>query len=244
MSTLTLHLDQFEGPLDLLLFLVGKAKIDIKDIFISDITEQYIAAVNAANTLDMDDASDFIRMASTLLQIKSRALLPRPEPLTEDDPEVLLIRQLEEYAALKEVAQEMKGFEAAAAKIYEKLPEEYPLPPQTFELTGLSLEGLTLAFANVLERFAERNAYEALPTSRSITREEYTVPQLMGRILKELRHHSVSFVSLLSEDTATRQEVVTLFLAVLELLRTGKIECKQNHTYDDIIIQKTVEGRR
>lgn len=239
MSTLTLHLDQFEGPLDLLLFLVGKAKIDIKDIFISDITEQYIAAINAQNAWDMDDASDFIRMASTLLQIKSRALLPRQEPLPDDDPEMILIHQLEEYAALKEVAQEMKGFETAAAKIHEKLPEEYPLPPLTFELTGLSLEGLTEAFANVLARLAEKNAFDALPTTRRIVREEFTVPQLMGRIMNELRHHSVRFVSLLSEEMATREEVVTLFLAVLELLRTGKILCKQNKTYDDIIIRKT-----
>ena len=94
---LTLHLNQFDGPLDLLLFLIGKAKIDIKDIFVSQVTDQYIESVREAESLDMEDASAFIAMAATLIEIKSRSLLPKPqEENDEEDPEKLLIRQLEE----------------------------------------------------------------------------------------------------------------------------------------------------
>ena len=90
---LTLHLKDFDGPLDMLLFLIGKAKIDIKDIFVSEVTDQYIQSVQSAPDLDMDDGSAFISMAATLLEIISRALLPKPPKEDEEDPEQALIRQ-------------------------------------------------------------------------------------------------------------------------------------------------------
>ena len=95
---MTFQLKDFDGPLDLLLHLIGKAQVDIKDIFVSEITDQYIESVRNAPDLDMDDATDFLVMAATLLEIKSRAMLPKPPKLEEDeeDPEEALIRQLEE----------------------------------------------------------------------------------------------------------------------------------------------------
>ena len=136
-------LKEFDGPLDLLLTLIGKAQIDIRDIFVSEITDQYLDIVRNAPDLDMDEASDFLLMAATLLEIKSRAMLPRP-PKTEDetDPETELIRRLEEYKLFRETAESMKAFENAAKSVFTKLPEEYPLPPQEVELTGLTLAGL------------------------------------------------------------------------------------------------------
>ena len=173
---LTLHLSQFEGPLDMLLFLIGKAKIDIKDIFVSEVTDQYIQSVQNAPDLDMDDASAFINMAASLLEIKSRALLPKPKlEEGEEDPEQALIRQLEEYQRFKEIAQNMQGFEKAAALMFEKLPEEYPLPPPTLELTGLTLDGLLAAFARVMARVPEEDE-EVVHIARRIVRDEYTVP--------------------------------------------------------------------
>ena len=130
---MTFQLKDFDGPLDLLLFLINKEKIDIKDIFVSQITDQYIDSVRNAPDLDMDDATDFLVMAATLLEIKSRALLPRPPEPTEDGeetPEQTLIRRLEEYKLYKESAGRMKEFEQAAMQVFSKLPEEYPLPPQ------------------------------------------------------------------------------------------------------------------
>ena len=112
-----ISLRQFEGPLDLLLHLITKAKIDIKDIFVSEITEQYLDSMRGLDELDMDTASEFLTMAATLLEIKSRALLPRPPAEPEDGeetPEQALIRRLEEYKLYKESAGRMKEFEQVA----------------------------------------------------------------------------------------------------------------------------------
>ena len=150
-----ISLRQFEGPLDLLLHLITKAKIDIKDIFVSEITEQYLDSMRGLDELDMDTASEFLTMAATLLEIKSRALLPRPPAEPEDGeetPEQALIRRLEEYKLYKESAGRMKEFEQAAMQVFSKLPEEYPLPPQPVELTGLSMDALVRALERIIAR--------------------------------------------------------------------------------------------
>ena len=234
---LTLHLKDFDGPLDMLLFLIGKAKIDIKDIFVSQVTDQYIQSVQDAPDLDMDDASAFIAMAATLLEIKSRALLPKPKIEDEEDPEQALIRQLEEYQRFKQIAQDMQGFEKAAALMYQKLPEEYPLPPPSFELTGLTMDGLLAAFARVMAR-AEQEEEEPVQTARRIIRDEYTVPRCTAHILKRLKKGPVRFEELFSAHPS-RDEVVTLFLALLELLRLGRAGVRQ----EDIFGEMTLEER-
>lgn len=233
---ITLRLDQFEGPLDMLLFLIGKAKIDIKDIFVSEVTDQYIQSVQDAEDLDMDDASAFIAMAATLLEIKSRSLLPKPKDETEEeDPEAALIRQLEEYQRFKQISQDMQGFEKAAALMYQKLPEEYPLPPPTLELTGLTLDGLLAAFARVMARIPDEEE-EPIQTARRIIRDEYTVPRCTAHILKQLKKGPVHFEKLFSPHP-TRDEVVTLFLAVLELLRLGRAGVVQDGVFGDILLE-------
>lgn len=232
---ITYHLSQFDGPLDMLLFMLDKSKIDIRDIFISEITDQYIQAVHNSPELDMEEASAFIAVAARLLEIKSYKLLPRPPAEEEEDPEAAFIRQLEEYAAFKQIAQEMQSFEKAAALVYHKLPEEYPLPPPSYEITGLTLEGLISAFARVMAR-AEKDDEEETPArARNIIRDEHTVPMCMAHILRTVRHGSVPFQSLLSVH-ASREEVVTLFLALLELLKLGKITCAQEGVYGDITV--------
>ena len=103
---MTFRLKDFDGPLDLLLHLITRAQVDIRDIFISEITDQYIESVANAEDLNMDDATDFLVMAATLLEIKSRAMLPKPPQMEEgeEDPEQALIRQLEEYKRFRETA--------------------------------------------------------------------------------------------------------------------------------------------
>ena len=232
---ITYHLSQFDGPLDMLLYMLDKAKIDIRDIFISEITDQYIKAVETADELDMDEASAFIAVAARLLEIKSHKLLPRPPAEEEEDPEAAFIRQLEEYAAFKQIAADMQSFEHAAALVYHKLPEEYPLPPPSFELTGLTLEGLINAFARVLARKPKDDAEEGPQTVRRIIRDEHTVPACMAHILRRVRRGSTPFLLLMSEDP-TREEVVTLFLALLELLKLGKVCFTQDGIYGDITV--------
>ena len=232
---LTLHLSQFDGPLDMLIFLIGKAKINIRDIFVSEVTDQYIQSVQNAPDLDMDDASAFISMAATLLEIKSRALLPKPQVEEEEDPEQALIRQLEEYQRFKQIAQDMQGFEKAAALMYQKLPEEYPLPPPTLELTGLTMDGLLAAFARVMARIKD-DPEEPIQTARRIVRDEYTVPRCTANILRRLKKGPVHFEELFSE-APSRDEVVTLFLALLELLRLGRAGVSQDGVFGDIMLE-------
>ncbi len=235
--SLTLELKDFSGPLDLLLFMVGKAKIDIRDIFVSQITDQYIRFVQQSPMLDMDDASAFIQMAATLLEIKSRALLPKPPPPEEEDPAELLIRQLEEYALFKQIAADMQGFEKAAAKVYQKLPEEYPLPPPSFEISGLTLEGLMAAFQTVLGRAPKEDADSPESLAQRIIRDEHSVPDCMLSIMRVLKRGSQRFSGLLSQRPH-REEVVTYFLALLELLRLGRIRATQDENYGEILLSR------
>lgn len=232
---LTLHLSQFDGPLDMLIFLIGKAKINIRDIFVSEVTDQYIQSVENAPDLDMDDASAFIAMAATLLEIKSRSLLPKPQVEEEEDPEQALIRQLEEYQRFKQIAQDMQGFEKAAALMYQKLPEEYPLPPPTLELKGLTMDGLLAAFARVMARTIQ-DEEEPIQTARRIVRDEYTVPRCTAHILRRLKRGPVRFEELFSEHP-TKDEVVTLFLALLELLRLGRLSAVQDGIFGDMVLE-------
>lgn len=234
---LTLHLSQFDGPLDMLLFLIGKAKVDIKDIFVSEVTDQYIQSVQNAPDLDMDDASAFISMAATLIEIKSRSLLPKVRVEEgEEDPEQALIRQLEEYQRVKQMVEDMQGFEKAAAQMFAKLPEEYPLPPPSFELTGLTLNGLLKAFARVMARVKPEEAEESNHYApRPIIRDEYDIPGCMKHIARKLRKGTVRFTELFSANP-TRDEVVTLFLALLEMIRLGKAEVVQDHVYEEIVL--------
>ncbi len=241
--TMNFRLKDFDGPLDLLLTLIVKAQIDIKEIFVSDITEQYLSVVRNAPDLDMDEASDFLVMAATLVEIKSRAMLPRPPAPEEgeEDPETELIRRLEEYRRYKESAEELRDFEDAAKNVFTKLPEEYPLPPQEVELTGLTLEGLTEAFLRIWARKPDRDEPgENRYASRDIHRDQHTVQECMLNLLHAIRKQKrIRFEEAFSE-APTREEVVTYFLAVLELLKLGQIHIRQDGIYGGI---ELISGR-
>ena len=229
-------LSQFEGPLDLLLHLITRAKVDIKDIFVSEITEQYLASLEGIDELDMDVASEFLTMAATLLEIKSRALLPRPpkeEEEGEESPEQALIRRLEEYKLYKESAGRMKEFEQAAMQVFSKLPEEYPLPPQPIELTGLSLDALVRALERIIARQTQTD--EPGRVFRAITRDKFTIEQCTFNLTARLRKGPVHFTDMLSDDV-TRDEIVSYFMAMLELLKLGRLHARQEQAFDDILI--------
>lgn len=233
----TVRLKEFEGPLDLLLHLISRAKVDIRDIFVSEITEQYLASMEDISSLDMDAASEFLAMAATLLEIKSRALLPNPPKAEEGEetPEEALIRRLNEYAALKEGVDRMQAFEAAARVMFEKLPEEIPLPPPVFELPNLTIEGLMEAMRRVLARAAEQPERD-VPV-REIQRDKLSVQACMFRVLSQIRSGPCSFDALFSESP-TRDEVVTLFMAILELLKLGRLHVEQTGTFGIITLSE------
>ena len=182
-------LKQFDGPLDLLLTLISNAKVDIQDIFVSEITEQYLETMKLVDELDMDSASEFLQMAATLLEIKSRSMLPKPpKPESEDElsPEEALIKQLTEYRQFKEASERMHALEEEARALMTKMPEEYPLPPPNVEITGLTLDKLVRAFRRVLER-AEASERAENMAGREIRRDQFTVSGCMSRIARKLK---------------------------------------------------------
>ena len=232
-------LKQFDGPLDLLLTLITHAKVDIHDIFVSEITEQYLESMKLVDELDMDSASEFLQMAATLLEIKSRAMLPKP-PKPEDEnelsPEEALIRQLEEYRQFKEISGRMQELEKQARALITKLPEEYPLPPPVTEITGLTLEKLQRAFLRVLERARAQEAGERM-ASREIRRDSFTVSGCMARIQRRLNRGTFAFSELFDEDM-TRAELITMFMALLEMVKLGRVAVKQERAYEEIYLSQ------
>lgn len=238
----TVHLKEFEGPLDLLLHLISRARIDIRDIFVSEITEQYLASMEDIGALKMDQASEFLAMAAALLEIKSRALLPKPPKVIEgeESPEEALIRRLNEYAALKEGIGKMQEFEKVAQKMFEKLPEEIPLPPPVFELPNLTMEGLLEAMRRVMARVAA-GPPEAPPV-REIQRTKISVQACMFQISARVGAGPCRFEALFS-PRPTRDEVVTLFMAILELLRLGRLSLEQTEIFGEIYLKAKKEKK-
>ena len=231
-------LKQFDGPLDLLLTLIGKASIDIQDIFVSEITEQYLAYMEGVDELDMDSASEFLQMVATLVEIKSRAMLPKPPKVEDEDgltPEEALVLQLQEYKRFKEASARMQKLETEAKDIITKLPEEFALPPQEIELTGLTLERLSQAFARVLRR-PEQQLSGSEP-HRQIRRDTYTVAQCMAQITRRVRDGRCAF-SELFEDAHCKDEIITMFMAMLEMVKHSRLKIRQQGIYEEIYLEK------
>ena len=231
------HLKQFDGPLDLLLHLISKAKIEPQDIFVSEITEQYIQLLHQADDFDMEEASEFIQMAALLVEIKSRRLLPKPpkEAEQEDDPEQVLIHQLEAYKQFKESASRMAEFEKCALDIFGKLPEELPPPEPIIEWHGLTLEGLWKALLSVTDRKPREVTDSVIFRTRDIHRDMFSVDECIETIQSQVKFGKREFSSFFSTNP-TREEAVTLFLAMLELLKQGKIHVAQDATFGRMIV--------
>ena len=230
-------LKQFDGPLDLLLTLISNAKVDIQDIFVSEITEQYLETMKLVDELDMYSASEFMQMAATLLEIKSRAMLPKPpKPESEDElsPEEALIRQLTEYKQFKEASERMHQLEEEARALMTKMPEEYPLPPPNIEITGLTLDKLVRAFQRVLAR-AEASEQAENMANREIRRDQFTVSGCMSRIARKLRGGRFAF-SELFDERMSRAELITMFSALLEMAKLGRVHIEQQAAYEEIYL--------
>lgn len=232
--TLTL----FDGPLDLLLHLIGRAQVDIRDIFVSEITDQFLDYMGQLDELDMDRASEFLEMAARLLEIKSRRLLPgaAPEEGEEESPEQQLIRQLEEYRLFKAASAALQQKERQAAGIYYRLPQEM-VREGDFDITNASIELLTQAFAILMARVEEEEEPDEEP-ERRIERESFTVQQQLFRIQALLsERRSLGFTELISARP-TREEVVTAFLAILELIKLNRAQVRQSGLYGAIRLER------
>lgn len=241
-------LQVFEGPLDLLLHLIDKNKIDIYDIPIVEITNQYMEYIRAMEKEDLNVMSEFLLMAATLLDIKCRMLLPKEinEEGQEEDPRQELVEQLLQYKMYKYMAYELRDRQVEGERaIYREpdIPEEvqeYVEPVNLEELLG----DLTLAKLNRIFRDVMRRQDEKIDPIRSgfgkIEREEVSLPEKLDYVEEYAVNHSVfSFRQLLKKQGSKVQLVVT-FLAVLELMKTGKIKIEQKQPFDDICITSMV----
>ena len=224
-------LDNFEGPLDLLLHLIEKNKVSIYDIPIVLITEQYLEYVNQMDHEDLDVVSDFLVMAATLLDIKSRMLLPKvekEEEEDEEDPRAELVRRLLEYKMYKYMAQELEEREQEAELLFFKEPT-IPREVAKYE------EPLDLQ--KVFDAVMKRNANKLDPVrSRfsTIRREPISLEQKVRSVLSYAREHRHFKFSDVLERESDRLEIVVAFLAVLELMKMGRIHLVQEKLFDEM----------
>lgn len=232
-------LDNFEGPLDLLLKLIDKAEIDIYDIPISDITDQYMSYMYKMEDLNLELASEFIVMAATLLQIKSKMLLPIEQNTDEEDevdPREELVLQLLSYKKYKEAAKELREYEAIESHAYYKPQEELAIEDDIeYQLDFYNLTLLVRSLNNILSR---RGIKEPTLDVELIQREEYSIKECVEDILYQLKwEKEIKFSNLLKKDS-NRNEIIAYFLSVLELIKQKTIYVVQDSAFTDLFINK------
>ena len=233
----TTVLDNFEGPLDLLLFLVNKEEIEIKDVFVSKVTEQFLDYMKGLPYLDVDKVTEYLNIAATLIKIKAQALVPN----LEEDPELAaeieedkaqLIRALEEFRLIKEETKKLKELETIG--YFFKEPDKNVGETKTvYSVENLTLDGLLSAFSALLLKRENAIASQEI---REIPRDEYTVEQKITFILESLEmRDKVGFEDLFTKDF-TKSEIVTTFQAMLELLKHQFLRVTQNDAFGEITI--------
>ncbi|GAB4297079.1 MAG: segregation/condensation protein A [Ignavibacteriaceae bacterium] len=237
-----IKLDQFEGPLDLLLFFIKRDELNIYDIPISRITKEFLEYVNLIKLMDLETAGDFILMASTLMQIKVRMLLPREidEKGEQIDPRAELVQALLEYKRYKEMAEEFSIFESEQRKINYRgnfsADEKTSLPEFDLLLKNVTIYDLTKAFKAVIE------SLQQVQPVHEINRVNITIDEQIGYILDSVnRTGSIHFLELVKGMTGKLRIVVT-FIALLELVKSATIGIKESEDFNDFIIYKLDNG--
>lgn len=241
---LSVSLEVFEGPLDLLLYLIEKNKIDIYDIPIVVITEQYLDYIKKMQTEDMNIMSEFLVMAATLLEIKCRMLLPKEvnEQGEEEDPRAELVQKLLEYKMYKYMALELKDRQVDAEKIWCKKPmlpkevAEYQYPVNYEELIGdMNLAKLHEIFKAVMKRQVDK-----IDPIRSqfgkIEKDEINLEEKQIYIEEYVKNHKRFNFKNLLEKQGSKMEVIVTFMAVLEMMKQGVISIEQENTFAEIMI--------
>lgn len=231
-DALEVILEAFEGPLDLLLYLIRRENLDILDIPVARITEQYMGYIEMMSSMRFELAAEYLLMAATLAEIKSRMLLPRV-PLDEeevDDPRAELVRRLQEYERFKQASQEIDALPRVERDTALASPELPDLPLERHP-PSVELKELLLAFRGVLER-AE------MFTNHQIQRETLSVRERMSKVLDVLQDQEfVAFENLFNVEEG-RMGAVVSFLAVLELVKESLVKLSQNEAFGNIYVRR------
>jgi segregation and condensation protein A len=227
MDSYKIKLEIFEGPLDLLLHLIRKNKMDIYDIPIAEITKQYLEYIDIMRELDLNIASEFLVMAATLMTLKSRMLLPRPEDVGDDEITVeMLVSQLIEYQKFKEAAEELKEMEDHESLYYPRInfpKEDEDIQPEL----KVSIFDLLIAVRGMLEQDVE-------PTISEIEINEIKIEDKINYIQQQIKSHAKLLFTDLFIPQEGRYGVVTTFIALLELLKGGEINAFQTRPFGPI----------
>ncbi|MGN0164522.1 MAG: segregation and condensation protein A [Candidatus Ornithomonoglobus sp.] len=236
MEEMKYKLDSFEGPLDLLLTLIKKNKVSIWDIPIVEITDQYLEAIEGIEKSCLDDTSEFIVLASQLLYIKSRMLLPKEEKEEdEEDPREELARRLYEYKKFKEASQQMRKSEFSSRYMVFREEEKIKFPVPEYSRHH-ELSELADAFNSILQRRIRKAKPEKRAFSGIVGREKVSVDDMVEKVCKVLhRRKRVGFSTLFREEDS-RPEMIATFLAVLEMIKLKKIRADYDEEQEEFII--------
>ena len=233
-----LLIGDFEGPLDLLLHLIKKSKMEIFDIEISEITNQYLNYIKSMTDMNLDIASEYLVMASELIEMKSKKLLPKSEEKEEDeeveDPEVVLKRRLVEYQKYKESTNVFRDLEKNRSSYYTKAPESL----KKYSVEKLENDGSVDVYdlLDAFQKLLERQEFNK-PKNTKIARKELSVKERIVKIRDILRvNKRVNFVELF--DDFSKPYVVVTFLSVLEMVKSREINIKQDNNFSDIYIER------
>lgn len=233
-----LKLENFEGPLDLLCYLIDKNKMDIYSISISNITDQYIRYIKEQEDLNLEVASEFLVMASTLLLIKSKGLLPKQVDDEEEITEEELIRRIVEYKKYKEISKVFKDRILVFSKRYYKLPDKVELPKQTLD-QEFTMNDIVEKYRKLVEKNENKKNENAKNIEKIAVYDTFNVADKVKDIFRELvRKKSFVFNKLFSLKEKPKAEVVTAFSSVLELSRRNKIYTEQEELFGDITVSK------
>ena len=237
-----IRIENFEGPLDLLCHLIDKNKMDIHEIKISDITDQYIDYLNQMEKMNLEIASEFIVMATTLIYLKSKSLLPTEVEDEKELTEEELIQRIIEYKKYKEITKTLKqNYSIFSNRIY-KFPEQIELPKQKLE-KEYTPNILPELYKKIVERNNQKINQNATNIEKIAITDTYTVGEKVKEMFKELvKKQKFVFNKLFSIKKHNKQEVVTAFSGLLELSRRSKVTTEQEELFGDIIVEKRAKG--
>jgi len=236
----SIRLENFEGPLDLLCHLVDKNKMDINKVNITQITEQYIEYLNTMEKLNLEVASEFIVMLSTLVYLKSKSLLPKVIEDEEEITEEELIRRIIEYKKYKEITNKLRESYSQFSKRRFKIPEKIELPTRKLE-KKYEKEDIIESYKMLIERNENKKNRNAINIEKIAIVETVTVASKVKDIFKELvKKQRFIFGKLCSNKKYTKLETVTAFSGMLELSRRRKIVTNQDKNFGDILVEKKI----
>lgn len=234
-----IKIENFEGPLDLLCHLIDKNKMSINDIKLTEITDQYIEYINAMEEMNLEVTSEFLIMASTLIYLKSKSLLPKESEDEEELSEEELLRRIIEYKKYKEITKTLrKMYDENAVRFY-KLPDNIQLPKQKLE-RNYEKQTIVDAYENIVKINNEKVNQNASNIEKIAITDKYTVASKVKEMLKELvRRPKFIFNALFALNRCEKEEVVTAFSGLLELSRRNKVITNQEELFGDISVEKS-----